>query len=62
MESYAPQIWPLRYLRGFFVPLCAEMSRFLDHLRTSCTFLILVDSDWSLPPKEVDSGLTLLLV
>ena len=33
MESYAPQIWPLRYLRGFFVPLCAEMSRFLDHLR-----------------------------
>ena len=28
----------------------------------SCTFLILVDSDWSLPLKEVDSGLTLLLV
>ena len=28
----------------------------------TCTFLILVDSDWSLPLKEVDSGLTLLLV
>jgi hypothetical protein len=27
-----------------------------------CTFLILVDSDWSRPLKEVDSGLTLLLV
>ena len=27
-----------------------------------CTFLILVDSDWSLSLKEVDSGLTLLLV
>ena len=27
-----------------------------------CTFLILVDSDWSLSLKKVDSGLTLLLV
>jgi hypothetical protein len=27
-----------------------------------CTFLILVDSDWSLSLKDVDSGLTLLLV
>ncbi len=30
--------------------------------RTHCTFLILVDSDWSLSLKKVDSGLTLLLV
>ena len=29
---------------------------------SACAFLILVDSDWSLPLKEVDSGLTLLLV
>jgi len=29
---------------------------------TICTFLILVDSDWSLSLKKVDSGLTLLLV
>ena len=29
---------------------------------TICTFLILVDSGWSLSLKEVDSGLTLLLL
>ena len=45
--------------------LRANMADNVAHVHqdgTRCTFLILVDSDWSLSLKKVDSGLTLLLV
>ena len=42
-----------------FTPISASSG---PSVGPECTFLILVDSDWSLPLKEVDSGLTLLLV
>ena len=40
----------------------ADIDPHVHQKGTKCTFLILVDSDWSLSLKKVDSGLTLLLV